>query len=40
VEQANEAHRRFADQLLKEAVEGLNRLAAEKAAAKKPRQAA
>jgi hypothetical protein len=40
VEKANEDNRRFADELVKAAVEGLNRLAREAAAAKKPPQAA
>ncbi len=36
----NEANRRMADEMVKAAVEGLNRLAREKAAAKSPSQAA
>jgi hypothetical protein len=39
-EAATEANRRLADKLVKSAVEGLNRLAREKAAAKNPRHAA
>jgi hypothetical protein len=37
---ANETHEEFSDRLVKSMIEGLNRLAAEKAAAKNPRQAA
>jgi hypothetical protein len=37
---ANDANRRLADEMVKAVVEGLNRLAREKAAAKNPPQAA
>jgi hypothetical protein len=37
---ANETHKEFGDRLVKSMIEGLNRLVAEKAAAKNPRQAA
>jgi hypothetical protein len=40
VDWANETHKEFGDRIVKLAIEGLNRLAAEKAAAKNPRQAA
>ena len=40
VDWANETNKEFSDRITKLAIEGLNRLAAEKAAAKKPRQAA
>jgi hypothetical protein len=40
VDWANETHKEFGDRIVKLAIEGLNRLAAEKAAQKKPRQAA
>jgi hypothetical protein len=40
VDWANETNEEFSDRIVKLAIEGLNRLAAEKAAAKKPRQAA
>jgi uncharacterized small protein (DUF1192 family) len=40
VDWANETHKEFSDRIVKLAIEGLNRLAAEKAAEKNSRQAA